>query len=216
MLIPFPLLAGLIRLIARVYLGQRFRVEGLENVPRSGPLLVVANHVGAVDPPLIGAFLGREMYFVAKRELFNNAVKRYLCESFHAFPIERHSADRAAIRRSLEVLGAGMALVLFPEGTRVQDAKLHEAEPGVGFLVLHSGAQVLPIGFAGTENCLPRGAWFPRRVDISMRIGAPFRVARTDAAGRRVTSRAAADRVMQAVAELVPESYRGAYAEVTA
>jgi 1-acyl-sn-glycerol-3-phosphate acyltransferase len=205
------LLTLVVRAILRLYIGRHFRIEGLENVPARGPLLVVANHIGSVDPVILGAIFPRDLHFLAKYELFRSPLVAMLARGFHAHPLVRHSADRRALDWSLGWLSSGGALCIFPEGTRVDDARLHPPEPGVGFLVLRSGAPVLPVAFWGTEACLPKGARFPRRVPMNVRFGVPF-VVEPDGVSRRSAREQAADEVMRRIAALLPAQYRGVYA----
>ena len=115
----YALMRALVRFIANTYLVGLLRVEGIENVPREGPLLVCPNHTGTIDPPLVPAFLPRsDTWNMAKSEYFRNPVIRWLFVQYHAFPVVRHTADRAALRRSFDLLKGGHALVIYPEGTR--------------------------------------------------------------------------------------------------
>src|SRR5918912_1740978 len=189
------LLRFLVRLIARVYLNRLFKVEGLENVPRSGPLLICPNHISTVDPAVVPAVVPRaDTWSMAKSEYFatNRPLTRWVFTRYHAFPVVRHTADRAALRRALEILAAGEGLILYPEGTRVDDAQLKQPEPGVGFLAQRSGTLVLPVALTGTNDCFPKGAWFPRRVRVTVRFGNPFRLEEQRPDGSRVTREEAA------------------------
>ncbi|HSO93329.1 MAG TPA: lysophospholipid acyltransferase family protein, partial [Candidatus Dormibacteraeota bacterium] len=147
-------------------LGSMFQVRGREGMPPTGALLIVSNHVGAVDPALIGGWAPRPVWFMAKAELFMGRWA-WLMRAYHAFPVVRHSPDRTALRRAFEVLREGKALVLFPEGHRSEDAKLLRAEPGAGFIARRSGATVLALGITGTEKVLPRHQWLPKRAPVS-------------------------------------------------
>nr|MDQ6885623.1 1-acyl-sn-glycerol-3-phosphate acyltransferase [Candidatus Dormibacteraeota bacterium] len=93
------LLTLLARLLTRALLGPKFHLRGRETVPARGPLLVVSNHVGAVDPALIGGWAPRPVWFMAKAELFSGRWA-WLMRAYHAFPVIRHSADRSALRRA--------------------------------------------------------------------------------------------------------------------
>jgi len=142
------LLTRLARLLTRVVLGLKFHLRGREHVPPVGALLIVSNHVGAVDPALIGGWAPRPVWFMAKAELFEGRWA-WLMRGYHAFPVIRHSADRSALRRAFDVLKQGKALVLFPEGHRSEDAGLLRAEPGAGFIARRSGATLHGAGDHG-------------------------------------------------------------------
>jgi 1-acyl-sn-glycerol-3-phosphate acyltransferase len=202
-------LTRLARLITLVFLGSQFRVHGLEHLPRSGPLLLVSNHVGAPDPPLVGAFTPRTVYFLAKAELFERPVSRWLMRAYHAFPIVRHSPDRAAIKTALDLLARGQVVVLFPEGTRSPDGQLHRAEPGAGFLAVKSNTPIVPLAITGTEHVLPRGARWLHRTPVTMTYGEPF----TLPAFPRHDYQAVADYLMTRIAALLPAHGRGYYGE---
>jgi 1-acyl-sn-glycerol-3-phosphate acyltransferase len=180
-------------------------------VPSIGPLLIVSNHVGAVDPALIGGWAPRPVWFMAKAELFEGRFE-WLMRAYHAFPVIRHSPDRTALRRAFEVLREGKALVLFPEGHRSEDARLLRAEPGAGFIARRSGATVLALGITGTEKVLPRHQRWPKRAPVSMVFGAPFGLPERNRDGSKMDHQQTADYLMTRIAELLPFEYRGAYA----
>ena len=209
---------GLMRLVVRVYLAGLFRVEGQDQVPGAGGLLVCANHASTVDPPLVPAFLPRgDSWSMAKSEYFvRRSFMRWLVTTYHAFPVVRHSADRRALKRAAQILEAGQALIVYPEGTRVESGGLRRAEPGAGFLAKVSRATVQPVGLVGTRDCFPKGALWPRRVRVAVRFGGPLRIRERRPDGRRVENQEAADAIMLAIAELLPERVRGDYSDLDA
>ena len=124
----------------------RWRVEGKENVPPKGAVLVVANHLNFNDPPLLGVSLGRQVIFMAKEELFRFRPLAYFLGSLGAFPVHRGRLDRKAIRQSEKVLAEGGALVMFPEATRSRNAKLQPAFPGSALFASRHGCAHPPRG----------------------------------------------------------------------
>jgi 1-acyl-sn-glycerol-3-phosphate acyltransferase len=206
-------LTRLARLLTLIILGSsNFHLRGVENVPRKGSLLIVSNHVGAVDPPLIGAWTPRPVWFMAKAELFRGGVfLRWLVRSYHAFPVIRHSPDRKALRRAFDLLRQGEAVVLFPEGHRSEDARLQRAEPGAGFVARRSGVPILALGIWGTEKVLGRRGRFPRRAPVSMQLGRPFQLPERQADGSAMDHQQSADYLMMKIAELLPLEYQGEY-----
>jgi 1-acyl-sn-glycerol-3-phosphate acyltransferase len=207
----YSFLTGLARLLTRIVLGSKFHLRGAANVPRSGPLLMVSNHVGAADPALIGGWTPRPVWFMAKAELFKGSWA-WVMRGYHAFPVVRHSADRAALRRAVGLLREGSAVVLFPEGHRSENARLLRAEPGAGFVARRSGAPLLPIAITGTQNVLGRQSTIPRRADVAMTFGEPFQLPERNRDGSPMDHQQSADYLMTKIAELLPLEYQGEYA----
>jgi len=212
----YAFLRGLMRLIVRVYLVGRFSVTGRELVPRSGGLVVCSNHASTIDPPLLPAFLPRsDSWSMAKAEWFARpGFVPWLFGRYHAFPIVRHSPDRRGLRRALGVVSAGGALIIYPEGHRVESGGLAVAEPGAGFIARTSGAPVLPAALVGTRDCFPKGARWPRRARVEVRLGPPLHVRERRPDGTRVDNQEAADAIMLHVAALLPAEARCAYADL--
>ena len=205
------------RAIVRGYLDGLFRVTGRERMPMQGGVLVCSNHAATVDPPLVPAFLPRDdTWSMSKAENFNNPYTSWLFVRYHAFPVIRHTADRTAIRRSFEILRGGGALIMYPEGFRVPEGGLRVAEPGVGFLARATGVVVQPIALVGTRDCFPKGAHWPRRVPVEFRFGQPLRIRERRPDGSKVGNQEAADAIMLAVSEELPEAMRGVYADLAA
>jgi 1-acyl-sn-glycerol-3-phosphate acyltransferase len=208
-------LRGLMRFLTSTFLVGLFRVEGGENVPLTGGLIVCPNHSATLDPPIVQAFLPRQdSWSMAKSEYFQKAWKRWLFNAYGSFPLVRHTADRAALRRAFELLKAGQVLVIYPEGTRVESGVLSLPEPGAGFLAQKSGCPVLPVAVTGTRECLPKGAKWPRRVPVSVRFGKPFTVPAQRAGGGRISHEEASDAIMLKIAELLPPDKRGRYSDL--
>ncbi len=179
-----------------LYFGWQFglRVEGREHEPAAGPVLVVSNHVSALDPPMVGVALRRQSRYMAKQELMDTPVLGLFLRSIGVFPVRRGEADRRSIRVALDALERGGVLVMFPEGTRSPDGRLQVAEPGAAMLALRTGAPVLPVAVIGTQHAMRKGARWPRRTPVVIRMGATIqppkregRIDRTelDAWGRR-------------------------------
>jgi len=133
---------------------------------------------------------------------------------YHAFPVVRHTADRAALKRSFDLLKAGHALIIYPEGTRVESGVLATPEPGAGFIAQKAGCPVVPVGLSGTRECLPKGSHWPRRVPVTVTFGKPFLVASKRPDGTRVSHQEAADAIMVEIAELLPAQQRGAFSDL--
>jgi 1-acyl-sn-glycerol-3-phosphate acyltransferase len=193
-------------------LGPRhFQLHGTANVPRTGALLIVSNHVGAVDPPLIGGWTPRAVWFMAKSELFERWFSRAWMVAYHAFPVVRHSPDRKALRHAIALLEHGHAVVLFPEGHRSDDGRLHRAAPGAGFLARHSHARAVALGISGTQHVLRRGQLLPQRAPVTMTFGKPFMVPDRNQDGTKMDHQQTADYLMTKIAELLPLEAQGEY-----
>ena len=212
----YAFLRWLMRFVTHTYLVGLFHVSGRERVPRTGPVLVCANHASTVDPPMVPAFLPRgDSWSMAKSEYFAKPnFTKWLFGHYHAFPVVRHSLDRKSLKRAFEVLREGHALVVYPEGTRIEAGGLQRAEPGAGFIAQLSGAPVQPVGLVGTRECFRKGSFWPRRVRVEVRFGRPFRLRDRREDGSRVDRQDAADAVMARIAELLPEAMRGEYSDL--
>ena len=208
-------LTRLARLLTRIVLGSRFHLLGIANVPPSGPLLIVSNHVGAIDPVIIGGWSPRPVWFMAKAELFHGAFD-WLMRGYHAFPVIRHSPDRTALRRAFDLLKHGSAVVLFPEGHRADAARLLRAQPGAGFIARRSGAPLLPVAITGSQHVLRRHHLVPRRADVAMQFGEPFQLPERNRDGSPMDHQQSADYLMTKIAQLLPLENQGQYAGETA
>jgi 1-acyl-sn-glycerol-3-phosphate acyltransferase len=213
----YAFMRGLMRALTRTFLFGLFEVVGAENVPRSGALIVCPNHSATLDPPMVPAFLPRsDSWSMAKSEYFKGGLVTWLFRHYHAFPVVRHTADRTALRTAFEILKSGQALIIYPEGTRVESGMLAEPEPGAGFIAQKAGCPIVPVGLTGTRDCLPKGAWWPRRTQVSIKFGKPFMVPARRPDGTRITREEASDAIMLEIAELLPEHQRGAFRDLDA
>src|SRR5437763_7809106 len=162
------------RAIFGVALQFYFSLErtGRKNIPRTGPVILAANHRSFLDPFIVGICIRRPVYFVAKRELFKRRWQGWLLNRLGAFPIRRGEADEESMATARAVLERGGALVIFPEGTRIRKGGLGRPKRGVGRLALETGAPVVPIAIMGTENA--RRGWKIRPVWVRVRCGKPL------------------------------------------
>lgn len=187
-----------------------WKVLGREHVPPIGPLLVVVNHQSNMDPSLLACSIPRRLWYLAKDTMFINGVATWFLRSYGAFPLNREGVDIRAYRWALKKLEQGEALVIFPEGTRSKGA-LQKAKPGIAQLALHSKAPILPVGIIGTERL---GTWM-RVVNptgkLTVNIGRVFTLPEIEGRPGKEVLQSLADMIMQRVAELLPESYQGAY-----
>jgi 1-acyl-sn-glycerol-3-phosphate acyltransferase len=206
------LMTRLTRLV--VWTVGRYEVVGVERVPQTGALVVVANHLNNADPPLVGASIPRRIRFMAKQELFDAKPFGFFIRLFGAFPVRRFEADLQALREAQRLLSAGAAIGMFPEGHRSRGKGMQQPFPGTALIALRSGATILPVGITGTEAITTPLVLF-RKPPIRVVIGEPFTLPQA----KRVTAEAVrdgADEIMCRIAELLPPKYRGLYADPSA
>lgn len=212
-----PLVIRLAAAASRLILSllARVRVEGLADLPRSGPLIVVANHLSNADPPLVVGWLtpaiGRPLRILAKDALFVGPVGALL-RSQGVTPVRAGGSDVEAFRAARSMLDRGEVLCIFPEGTRSPTGTLQEAKAGVALLATRAGVQILPVGISGTDRFLGRGRRFPRlRSEVTVRVGRPFTLDLDPALPRKAATQAATEEIMRRIAALVDERHRGRY-----
>jgi glycerol-3-phosphate dehydrogenase (NAD(P)+) len=151
----------------------RMRRFGCPHIPLQGPVIIAANHRSFLDPFMIGCMTRRPIYYVAKKELFENRIAAWLLNALGAFPIDRGAGDVGAMATARAILERGDCVLIFPEGTRTRPGPLAAPKRGVGRLALQTGAQVVPIAIAGTENV--RNGWRIRPHKVCIRAGRPLR-----------------------------------------
>jgi 1-acyl-sn-glycerol-3-phosphate acyltransferase len=124
----------------------RGEVTGLGNIPRHGAFIIACNHASHLDPPIVGSLVPRQVAFFARKTLWKPGLAQWWLDGVGTIPVDRDGgSDVAAIKRVLQTLQAGKALILFPEGTRSPDGNLQTAKPGVGLIACRTQAPVLPV-----------------------------------------------------------------------
>ncbi|MGZ5415584.1 MAG: lysophospholipid acyltransferase family protein [Nocardioides sp.] len=185
-------------------------VEGLENVPLTGPVIVASNHRSFADSLVIPIVAPREVVFLAKADYFTGtgvkgALTRAWFNGIGMIPVDRDDtkAAIASLETALAVLGRGEAFGIYPEGTRSRDGRLYRGRTGVGHLALTSGAPVVPVGLHGTQEIQPVGAKLPRLAKVTVRFGEPLRFeGRYDGVPAGRARREVTDEVMTAIQAL--------------
>ncbi|MFD0776542.1 lysophospholipid acyltransferase family protein [Streptomonospora algeriensis] len=199
----------------------RPRIEGLEQIPDTGPVILAANHLSFSDSVVIPLAVPRRIRFLAKAEYFTGSgatgrLSRAAFTALGAVPVERGSGGGAleALETGLRWLKDGGVFSIYPEGTRSPDGRLYRGRTGVAHLALTSGAPVVPVGLTGTERIQPIGTRMPRIAPITVRFGAPLDFStgyghlKTGRARRVVT-----DEIMAAVQRLTGQEQAGVYNE---
>ena len=195
----------LFKLVARVEL------IGFDNLP-DGPFILASNHINNFDVPAMCAYLPRPPLFMAKEELFQNAMLGWIFRMSGSFPVKRGEYDSWAMRQAGRVLGAGQMLTMFPEGTRGgKKAQLRRGKPGTVMLALENSVPIVPMAIFGTQH-VRIGKVRPR---VTLQAGEPFDVAHhagppphEPAAIRELTTM-----LMKRIAAMLPPDHRGFYAK---
>ena len=180
----------------------RLTSAGRHHVPATGPVLLVANHLSVLDPPLVGGAAERQLSFLAKAELFAIPLFGRLIQALNARPVRREGADASALREALRTLAEGRALLVFPEGTRGTEGELRPAKAGAGMLAVLSGAAVVPVYITGSGRAWPKGRRLPRRTQVTVTFGPPLRFCRRGGKARKERYAEASRVMMAAIAEL--------------
>jgi 1-acyl-sn-glycerol-3-phosphate acyltransferase len=216
-----PLLLRFAGVLSRTMLrlGAKVTVEVDGEIPKSGPLIVVANHISNADPPLVAGWLtpmlGRQMHILAKQALFIGPLG-WILKKLGATPVKAGGSDIEAYRVAKAVLDRGDVLCIFPEGTRSPTGVMQEPKPGVAMLATRTGVPILPVGVSGSDYFLGRGKKLPRlRAPIHLRIGRPFTLTLDPALSRRDAMNKASDELMRRIAALVDERHRGRFSQPT-
>ncbi len=154
-----------------LHLYFRGRIYGAENVPTSGPLIVVSNHASDFDPPILSSSMRRPVAFMAKEELFKVPILKQAIALYGAYPVKRESADRSAIRSALQYLENGWATGVFLQGTRTADGRITDPKLGAALIAAKAKAPLLPVSLWGTHAIASKDSSMPRSVPLTVRIG---------------------------------------------
>lgn len=162
----------------------RMTVEGLENIPSSGPFVLAPVHRSNMDTPIAAVCTKRRMRYMGKDSLWKNPISAWLFTALGGYPVARGTADREAITRSVERLNAGEPLVLFPEGSRQSGPTIAPLKDGAIYLASKAQVSTVPVGIGGSERAMADGAKFIRPSKVHVIIGKPIAPAALDDNGR--------------------------------
>jgi 1-acyl-sn-glycerol-3-phosphate acyltransferase len=195
-------------------------VKGLENIPRSGPVIVVSNHLSLVDSLFLPMMVDRQMAFLAKSDYFTGKglkgrLIRFFMTSSGQLPIDRSGgkASEASLNAGLAVLAEGKVLAIYPEGTRSPDGRLYRGRTGVARMVLEAGVPVIPTVMIDTDKVMPLGSSLPKVHRVGVVIGAPLDFSRFQGMeGDRFVLRSITDEIIHEMHALGSQEYDDVYA----
>jgi len=190
-----------------------WKVEGRENVPLTGPLILVANHVHVLDPIFLAFSFPRWIIFVAKEELFRSPFLRFWLRWAGSVSIRREGRVREKqkiLKSARDALERGLILGMFPEGGRSHDGKLRKGKPGSAIIASKANVPLLPVGIVGTDKI--RGiSWLWKRPRIVVNIGKPFNLPPNSGRMSKSQMQLLTTQLMREIAALLPPEYQGAY-----
>jgi 1-acyl-sn-glycerol-3-phosphate acyltransferase len=196
-------------------LTMRLDIDGEQKLPRQGSCIVASNHLGRLDVPLVYYFMRRDDVIVIVAEKYQKyALVRWATRKLNAIFVDRYHSDFSAMRQVLKRLKAGEAFVVAPEGTRSPTGALIEGKPGAAYLAAASGVPILPVAVIGTEDKVAfKELKRLHRVKVRGWVGEPFTLPALPRADREQALQTYTDEIMCRIAALLPEEYRGVYAD---
>jgi 1-acyl-sn-glycerol-3-phosphate acyltransferase len=203
------------RFLAKVFLPTfgSMVVEGRENLPKTGPLLIASNHQSYTDPAVLIYAVDRPMWWMAKRSLFKGWFVSWFLRQVHVFGVNREKQDLAALAHAQKLLDEGKALLIFPEGTRHPGA-LGRGHDGMAYMALRTGVPIVPVALTGTE-LIPHVLRTPFHFQkLKAVIGEPYTLVPSARIDKQMLL-SMTDRIMRSIAELLPPEYRGVYSEAS-
>lgn len=207
------ILLWLLHLLMKLLL--RFEITNIEQVPLTGPVIVIMNHIAFLDPVMVLGSFPRLVIPLAKQETFDLFFWGPISRIYGVIPVKRGEADLQAIKSALRVLKNGGLVLLAPEGTRSPTHQMQAGKEGAALIALRSGATIVPVGVVGTHQV--KEHWFSlRRAPVHLSVGKPFWVRSQPANGRRQRAdlEAMTHEMMYRVASELPEEFRGVYGDL--
>lgn len=201
------------RLLFRVL--ARVTITGKENIPYGKPYIVAINHVSLFEPPFVTAFWPEMLEALGASDIWNKTGQNILAKYYGGIKVHRGEYDRKLIDVVMNVLNSGYPLLIAPEGGRTHTPGMRQAMPGIAFMLERAQVPVVPVGVSGSTDDFGKNAFSFKKPKIEMHIGKSFRLPSNEAKGadRREARQRNADLVMGHIAALLPEEYRGVYAD---
>jgi 1-acyl-sn-glycerol-3-phosphate acyltransferase len=208
-----PVLKALFRMIFHI-LG-RVTITGKEYIPYGQAYMVAMNHISIFDPPLAAAFWPEELEIIGASDVFDKPGQGQILKLYGVIPVHRGEFDRELLQRVVTALRAGRPLLMAPEGGRSHVTAMRRAKPGVAYIIEKTDVPVVPVGLVGTTDDFWQRAKRGERPKLEVRIGKPFHLPIISEKGsaRREARQRNADLVMRHLAGLLPQEYRGVYAD---
>ena len=203
------LFRGIFHVLARV------KMIGKENIPFGKPYVVAINHVSIFDPPFVGAFWPEQLEIIGAADVFDKPGQGQLLKAYGVIPVHRGDYDRALFTKIISIIKSGHPLLIAPEGGRSHVTAMQRAMPGIAYIIEQTRVPVLPVGLVGTTEDFWQRARRGKRPSLEMLIGKPITLPEIIAKGaeKHEARQKNADLVMSYLAGLLPEEYRGVYAE---
>lgn len=203
------LFRGIFRMLGRV------KIIGKENIPFGKPYVVAMNHVSIFDPPFAAAFWPEHLEIIGAEDVFAKPGQGQLLKIYGVIPVHRGDYDRVLLSRIIRIIRSGFPMLIAPEGGRSHVTAMRRAKPGVAYIIEKTGVPVLPVGLIGTTEDYWQRSRRGEKPLLEMRIGRPIHLPEITARGteRHAARQRNADLVMSYLAGLLPEEYRGVYAE---
>ena len=205
----------LVNHIIRIVLHIVMKIEfhELEKIPQDGPVLLAVNHINFLDVPVIISHLyPRPTTGLIKKETWDDPFMAFLFNVWGGIPLNREIADFEAFQKAKDALKEGKILAIAPEGTRTEDGQLIRGKPGVAMLASKCNVTVVPLAYFGHEQ-FKRNIRQLKRTLMTIKVGKPFRVDMHENPRNKTTMQDVTDAIMGEIAKLMPEEYRGAYAQ---
>lgn len=193
----------------------RVKISGLENIPRGRAYIAAMNHVSIFDPPFAAAFWPESLEIIGASDVFLKPGQGQLLKAYGVIPVHRGEYDRALFTKVIAILKSGHPLLIAPEGGRSHIPAMRRAMPGIAYIVEQTGVPVVPVAIIGTTEDFWQRARRGEKPLLELRIGSPITLPEITVRGekRHEMRQNNADLVMSYLAGLLPEEYRGAYAE---
>jgi len=200
---------GIFRALARI------TIRGKENIPYGQPYIVAMNHVSIFDPPFVAAFWPEQLEIIGAIDVFSKPGQGQLLRLYGVIPVHRGDYDRSLLTKMVAIIRSGIPLLISPEGARSHEPGMRRARVGIAYLVEKTNVPVVPVGLVGTTEDFWQRARRGQKPPLEMHIGKPITLPPISAKGeeKHAARQRNADLVMSYLAGLLPEEYRGVYAE---